>query len=280
MDYNEGKTIEDLVIQTLQKGSLLSVELIAVLKKQRIGTTNQGVYRVLRKLEQEEKITIHGKSVSLNVQWLRRMADFFSVARYEYSTAKDDTGFLGVKEKEKISYSFKNLIHLDVFLGQAFYMFSQTVPTSVPAYIYNPHEWFAYGRGESEQFLIDALIEQQRPVLITVAHSDPLDREIARTFNQGIFQYHMAQKAPFKKDNYYVTVFGPYLIEATIDERSAMEIDKLFKNTVCWNKTAKKQMGDIINRPGRNKLVISRNQKKAEKYRKILAKDFFIAKKK
>ena len=60
------KSVEEAVLNILQKGTLLGTEIVRQTSLLRTDTTKQAVYRVLRKLKKEEKIVIHGKSVSLN----------------------------------------------------------------------------------------------------------------------------------------------------------------------------------------------------------------------
>ena len=52
---NKEKSIEELVFDLLQKGSISINELIKEINRKRNSATKQGVYRVLRKLNEEEK---------------------------------------------------------------------------------------------------------------------------------------------------------------------------------------------------------------------------------
>ena len=110
----DAQSIEDLVINALKKGTKTTSELIQNIALIRANSTKQGIYRVLRKLKGEEKIVIHGKLVSLNIQWLKTMGEFYSLAEFYYSGSSGDT-FLNLKGRDKIVYSFKNLNLLDAF---------------------------------------------------------------------------------------------------------------------------------------------------------------------
>ena len=85
MEKQLKQPIEQLTLKTLQKGTISTIKLIENIFALRPKTTKQGVYRVLRKLKNEEKIVIHGKFVSLNLHWIKNMNEFFSLAQFYYS---------------------------------------------------------------------------------------------------------------------------------------------------------------------------------------------------
>ncbi|MFA4872151.1 MAG: hypothetical protein WC610_03815 [Patescibacteria group bacterium] len=279
MEKRTNQPIEQLILKTLQKGTISTIKLIENISTIRPKTTKQGVYRVLRKLKDEEKIVIHGKSVSLNLHWIKNMNEFFSLAQFYYSprVASPD-GFLNVREKDKIVYFFKNLNLLDSFWSHAFHMFAEISNPKEPIFVYNPHEWFAYARQETEQTLIKTMNEKTRQVLITVAHSNPLDRELKKKFGSDLLQYNISDKKIFDKQDYYFNIFGDCLIEVFIDQKISEQIDKFFEKTKFFDDKASEELLEIVSRSGKNKLVISRNKKKVEKYKKTLSKNFYIMK--
>jgi len=269
--------IEQLILKTLQKGTISTIKLIESISAIRLKTTKQGVYRVLRKLKDEEKIVIHGKSVSLNLHWIKNMNEFFSLAQFYYSPkVANPDGFLNVREKDKIVYFFKNLNLLDSFWSHAFHMFNEISNPKEPIFVYNPHEWFAYARQETEQTLIKTMKEKNRQVLITVAHNEPLDKELKKKFGNDLLQYNIADKKIFEKQNYYFNIFDDCLIEVFIDQKIAKQVDEFFKKTNIFDDKARKELLEIVSKNGKNKLIISRNKKKAEKYKKTLSKNFYI----
>lgn len=277
MEKHPKQPIEPLILKILQKGTISTIELIEKISALRLATTKQGVYRVLRKLKNEEKIVIHGKSVSLNLHWIKNMNEFFSLAQFYYSRkVANPDGFLNVREKDKIVYFFKNLNLLDSFWSHAFHMFNEVLNPKEPIFVYNPHEWFAYARQETEQTLIKMMKEKNRQVLITVAHNESLDKELKKKFGSDILQYNIADKKIFEKQNYYFNIFGDCLIEVFIDQKIAKQIDDFFKKTNIFDDKAREKLLEIVSKNGKNKLIISRNKNKAEKYKKTLSKNFYI----
>lgn len=273
---SRGPTIENLLLQLLQKGSLTAVELIQRIRTERLNTTKQGVYRVLRKLRGEERVVIHGKSVSLNLQWIKRMGEFFSLAQFRYSARSGPDSFLNIGAKDRIVYFFKNLNLLDAFASHVLHMLDAVVDPAEPLFVYNPHEWFAYARAEAEEMLISTFGESKRAVLVTSAYDDPLDRELKKRFRSDLLQYHITHKPIADKSNYYFVILGPYLIEILIDEAIHDAIDRFYKETAIFDEKAKAELLAIVSRPGRSKLTISKRKSRIGRYIKLLSKKFYI----
>ena len=80
----------------------------------------------------------------------------------------------------------------------------------------------------------------------------------------------------FKENNYYLNIFGDFLIEVWLDKEIADEVESLYRTATSFDEAAKEKIQKILARQGRMRLVISRNHKKATKLKRILAKDFAI----
>ncbi|NTW46410.1 MAG: hypothetical protein HGB18_05210 [Candidatus Moranbacteria bacterium] len=279
MKRTEHPTIEEQILEVLRDGSVSTTELIRHVADLRTGVTKQGVYKALRKLKEEEKVVVAGKTVSLNLEWIHDMRDFFDSAERRYASKASAMGLLGVGEREKVVYFFRSLNQLDSFWGgNAFRIFSDGMDSDEPIFVYNPHEWFFYLRPETEQSLLRSMSKRTRQVLITVTHNDPLDRKLKAEFDGERFQYHISAKRISEKDNYYFNIFGDYLIEVLIDERIAKRIDEFYKRTKVFDEAARREVSTIASEIGRHKLIITKNRRRAEKYKKTLGKDFYIMK--
>ena len=269
-------SVEGTVLGAIQKGTLLATDIVHKVSMLRPKTTKQAVYRVLRKLKKEEKIVIHGKSVSLNIQWLKTMSEFFSLAEFYYSGSTGTDSFLNIKGRDKIIYSFKNLNLLDAFGIHALHMMGMVTKKHIPIFAYNPHEWFFWARHEAEQMFVEAMHKDERRLLLVSSHSDPLDLELRKYYQGDLLQYHIIEKSLFPKENYYFVAFGDYLMEVYFDEKIIHELDEFYRKTLVWNEDAKESLQKIVLKSSKNKLVISRNRRKIDRYKKILSPYFFI----
>lgn len=272
------KGVEELVLENLQRGTLLATDIVRQASLLRPKTTKQGVYRVLRKLKKEEKVAIHGKSVSLNIQWVKSMSEFFSLAEFYYSGASGTDSFLNIRGRDKIAYSFKDMNSLDVFGVHALHMMGMVVEKQIPLFVYNPHEWFFWARREAEEIFKVAMNKDERQLFLVSSHDDPLDLELKKYYQGDLLQYHIVEQPLFIKSSYYFVIFGDYLMEVYFDEKIVEELDQFYKETKEWNKEAKENLQKIILKSSKNKLIISRNSKKIARYKKMLTPFFFIKK--
>lgn len=272
-------SIEQWLLQALQWGPRRIVGIIDELKDVRPGTTKQGVYAALRVLKKQEKVVLHRGRASLNSAWVSSMASFFSIAqKYYRDEDSGDGNFLHLQDGEKISYSFKDAVLTDAFWGHAFHLLVATEQPNTPVYLYNPHQWFLIAREKSEKELLSFVLKNKRQYLLTVGSSFPLDKHISSLFDGEQSQYYVRSASLFPKNNYYFNIIGDFIIEAWIDVDVANKVDDVYASSGAYTETIKKELEKIISSQGKTKLVISRNKRKADKYKSMLKKYFYFPK--
>lgn len=276
MNILKPASIEEYIVKTLQKQAFSGSELLAEIKKFRPRTTKQALYSALRKLTSAEIVVMHNMRISLSSIWITKMAEFFTLAKHFYTkTVTTDEGFLNLEDGDRVTYSFKNPNITDIFWGHAVDILCEITPLSEPYYIYDPHEWFMLAR-ETEAPLLKKIAMTDRQVLILVGGSTFLDKYIIKQFEGTAVQYHPTNELLFDKRNYYVNIFDDFIIEAYLDETTAKKIDDFYTTTTVWDHEQEVSLKKIIADEGKNKLVISRNRKKAEKLKKVFKKYFYI----
>lgn len=274
MDFDHPSTIEEVVLATLARNAATGAQLLEAARRIKKTLTKQALYVVLRRLLAQEVIVKHGTQYSLSNVWLGKMAEFFARAHERYGVRREGVDFLNLQDGDKISYAFKSPHEADRFWGHAFDVLSDT--TKEPIYIYNPHEWFILARQESELHLFNKLKSQKRHLWLTVGNKDPLDVYAKHFFDGTYLQYHMLEKALFEKGNYYLNIFGDFIIEAFIDPDIAQSVDEFYTKTQVFDESVIPALQALISQ-GKTKLTISRNTKKAAKLKKLLGQHFFVA---
>ena len=177
----------------------------------------------------------------------------------------------------KNSFIFFSFVEkADIFWTHAYYLMIEQLKEGEQAFLYNPHEWFMLGRSHNEKALLQATVQKNIPFLMTVAGNTPLDKYVASNFDGTKSQYNMLAKPMFKENNYYLNIFGDFLIEVWLDKEIADEVEQLYQTATSFDEDAKEKIQKILSRQGRMRLVISRNHKKATKLKKTLARDFAI----
>lgn len=276
--YNP-KTIEDYILSYLQKGSFNTSELLEKIKTIRPKTTKQGFYQSLRKLKKDEVVVIYSKRVSLSHIWINTMSEYFATAKRLHTLAGvPSEDFLQLEDGDKISYTFKSPTIADMFWGHAFGVLASRTQQDEPVYIYNPHEWFMIARHKSEKIVFNEIISSGKQLFVLIGNNDPLDKYIANEFDGIMSQYYMCTEKLFEKENYYLNIFDDFTIEAYLDEKTTSLVNQLYKETTVFTEDIREQLKQIVNHQGKTKLTISRNKRKAQKFKTVFKKYFYIKK--
>lgn len=273
--FSKDSYLDDLILERLGDGPQAIPDLIAALAQIRPSTTKQAVYKALRGLRAAELIVQTRGEAALSSVWLKKLSGFIQNAQKNYRL--DDTpsvDFLSLKNGEKITYWFKTFEATDMFWAHAFDILSDIIPPAEAIYLYNPHEWFLLARPESELFLFNRLKTIGKKLYVLAGHRDPLDVAAQQYFDGTILNYYASPEEIFPKPNYYLNIFNDYLIEVWLDPKVAAAIDAFYSCHNVLDETAKQELLEITKQKGRNKLVIYRNERKADKLRRIFKKIF------
>jgi len=276
MSLVKPKNIEENLLFLLKRGPQKCLDLVTKIKEIRPQTTKQAVYAALRMLKNEQSIVIAKGIASLNLSWLNEMTNFFASAKSSYVKNSNDGSFLALADKERIKYYFQTVEKADIFWTHAVYILVEQLKEKEPIFFYNPHEWFLLARSKNEQAFIDSFAQKNHPFLLTAGGNAPLDKHISTSFDGTKSQYNMLTKPMFKENNYYLNIFGDFLIEVWLDKEIANEVENLYQTATSFDEGANAKIQKLLARRGRMRLVISRNHKKATRLKKILARDFAI----
>lgn len=281
MVFEQNNSIESLILRALKNGPVRTTDLIVLTKKQRNGTTKQGVYRVLRGLVKREVVVISKRYVNLNALWLNEMYDFFTVAEQSYSALNllPDKVF-GLTDGDRIQYVFKTPALTDTFWIHLLLMANKAIDPSDPLFLYNPHWWFAIAREKSELELIRAVKLSKRQFLLTVPNASALDKSMSNLFDGTMAQYYLSPKSLFKQNNYYLNIIGDILIEVWLDKILSEKIHDLYVKKKTTSVDLVKEMQTVIASGGKSKMIVSRNRSRSEAKKRLLRRFFYIPKEK
>ncbi|MBI2426708.1 MAG: hypothetical protein HYV34_02580 [Candidatus Kerfeldbacteria bacterium] len=271
-------SLDDRILAHLQHGSMIILDLIATIKRERPGTTKQGVYAALRILKKEEVVVLHAGRASLNAAWLTNVHRYFTIAEHYYFQKNVGAGhFANLREGEKIQYTFTSPLVADTFWIHALFILIETTPPGAHFIAYDPHCWFFLAHAESERGFVRFARVHKRLYLVSVGARTPLDRLVAREVDGTHSQYAMLTPAPFPSTR-YINIIGDYVIDVSLEKRVADAMDAFYTRTREWTPDVGRALRHLVEERGRTKLVISRNAKKAEQLRRKFLKSFYIPK--
>lgn len=278
MTLDKPKKIDDLLIKYLGSGPVSCLELVSQINHERPNTTKQAVYSALRLLKEREQIIIIKGQASLNITWLNQISSFFEIARLNYTQGAGSIDILKLKEGEKIKYYFEDAVKADIFWTHTYYLLLEQLKPNERVYLYNPHEWFLLARKENEQKVISSTIDKGHDFLLTSGGNTRLDQFIRQYFDGKNSQYNALEKPLFSQNNYYINIFGDFILEAWLDKELSSKIEELYRTHTIWNDLVANEFNKALAMQGRMRIAISKNSVKAHKLRRKLAKDFAIPK--
>lgn len=275
MSLANPKNTEEKILSILTSGTRTTLGLLSEINKS-LPLTKQGFYKALKILQREESVVIYKKNVSLDPIWIRNNLKILKIASDNYYETPENEGLILLEDGEDATYTFSNIKNLDTFWGHAQSAFMKTTPPNEPVYSFDPHYWFYLARQERESELLKEMVEQKRQFLMTVGDNSPLDKYIKKSFNNDYLQYNFNKF--FDKNNYYVTIIDNYIIEVSLDSEISNKINQIFQNETTVNEQIKKDLENLLNKKGKNKIKITYNSKKATKLKARFKKDFYIIK--
>ena len=273
MLLTQKRSIEDLVAENLAKNPYSTgPQLVAAVNKLRENTTKQAVYTALKTLIESEVIAKVGHTYFLSRVWLGRVNDLFKQQK-ERESAQD--AIFDLKEGESIVYKFPSLLSCDTYWAHIFTVLTEWIPRDTPIMIYMPHEWFVIGRTDVEKGVFKAFEDHEKLALFTIGDTTPLDAQFKREWKSEYVQTHLSPEALFAR-NYYLHIFGDFLIEVSISEQLAEEIDDFYRTHAELSPENSSRFEQLVNKKSPVRMKISRKLKKATILRKKLLKNFYV----
>lgn len=269
MKLFNGYIEENILSLLLKEGDAHTSHLLERVNSTR-ACTRQGFYRALRKLRDDEHVVIHRSLVSVNKMWLRRLQVLVQSSVAGRSVI-GDMGKLGVGEK--LELTFKGLSAMDRLWSHLFSNIELTVPLKHPLFLFNPHNWSALLRTETDKAHEETLRERQRPSYLVIGSATELDKEVTRAMD---FRHLEFSFNPRLTQQSYIAVLGDYAIEVRLSPTSRKAIDSIFRNYKS-SLEARRAM-EKIDPKIVCKILIEKEPVKAREWSRRIARDFHIPK--
>lgn len=159
------KNIENTILELLLPGAKGITSLVeTIIHSAKVSP--QAVYKSIRKLKENETVTIYNKQVALSLVWINKQKEKFTFAEFSYKASKDILSHL-TRQESKISFHFSNYAEMDLFWAHVYDIISENLkPNRTPRYFVIPHDFFLYGRYETDSYWIEQFFDTEtRPAL-------------------------------------------------------------------------------------------------------------------
>ncbi len=265
--------LENRIIEKLSRGSIFSPDLISQISKQH-DVTEQGVYKALSFLLDNEIVTKNKKLLSLNTLWIEKLKNFTNSVSETYSI-DDFNDFLLLDDKERLTYHFKNTTKLDIHWMHIVLLMLKRFKDS-PFVIYNPHCWFMMERPHTESVFFEWINKNKRSTFFLIGGNARLDKLVKKQLSTEYVKIELDTDNKFPKDK-YVAIIGDYIIYSSYGANFNKKIDTFFSAHAELDQNTIGGFKNTLQRDSEPKIVIERNRSKAIKLSKQITKNHFVS---
>jgi hypothetical protein len=265
------KKLENDIVHSLTKGPVPTRSLIKKLAEER-RVTEQGVYKALRFLIDQEVVTKGERTIGLSAAWIERLVSFTEQVTQNYVSSELNDP-MRLKEGEKMRYSFSEYTRFDTHWLHVFLLLMKK--TGAPAFFLYPHMWFSIPRKEASSILYEWSKRNQRFLFRVNTGSTDLDKDIRKRLENEQVQISSNPSLTASVTKYSVAI-ADFLLSFDIPEQMARDIENIYEKNANID-SAQKDFKHLIQQPWKIRLTVEKNSKKALLFRRRVAKDFYIS---
>lgn len=260
--------ITESLIQALASGAVRVPALTESVSKTE-GVSVQAVYQALRKLREEETVTIHNKYASLSGSWIQKELDRFAFMANAYASSEYIEELRSGSAKKHI-FHFKTLKELDLFWSHAYILLAEQIDPSYPTYSVMPHDWFPYARESTDTYWAKRHIENKRSSRVVLTHASTLDRAVIRERQKtlgSLFEFVLNENPLKQRNTEYYNSVAEYVFKADFDPKIAERLDDFIatEKKLPLTAGARKKIDEITSMKGVFTLTIIRSPEKASR---------------
>lgn len=264
--------LQEELLCILAQGAIDGADLLAKVSL-KITTTKQGLYKALRNLLQNEIAIKEGRYYSLNKVWLARFRDFIKEAENNLGISLP---FQNSSLNARKVITFKDAEALDIYWGHLYLSLRNKFKGSI-FFFYNRHNWSIYERPHSEGYLYRSSIKEGNKVMITLGVNTLIAQKFKKDFAKNNIQITIDEKFTIPKIE-HICIIEDYFILTRYDKKTVALIDSLFNKATLFGEIEIRELHRILSSCKKPKIIITKNIKKANTWRRRLAKNFVIKK--
>lgn len=263
MLYSKEHTLEDRIVELAANAGITVKSLHSRINEER-ELSLRAVYKAANKLIDEGVLLKVGKQIIVDQEWARHVAELLGSSSIPI-----------LSNKERVVYTFISVEHLDSF-WKTIMLPLENSSSARETFFYNPHNFWAYlpARKQSEDAYYRHFLNTETYGFFTVGGDSEADREFKREYQNEHLQIDLRDIKPFRRTD-HITLVNSLIITVRLAKGISERIDKLYASGESINDILPKII-EICRKPGKIRFTIENNSTKAEKLRKILARNFYF----
>ncbi len=236
----------------------------------------QAAYLALSKLENEAVVIKNALRYSVAIHWILAISDLSRSLLEQHLQPGYINHLLPTEDKPKKTWVVTDPKHLNLFWSQLLLAVTHNSKEKV-MYDYNQNLWFQLLHKDWEATYWTAQLTQAHRAYILVTHDNYLNRNILeKDFKFPNAHTHILKRylPGLADESTYVTVFDDLLLTVKLDSKMVENITALFSIKKETVDQASGLVSRILFSKIKAKIVLEKNQKKADLFKKKFSKIF------
>lgn len=263
-------SLQEEVLKILKEGPIDGPDLLRIVSLS-MPATKQGLYKALRNLLVAEIIIKEGGFYLLNKVWLARLNDFINVSEKNLGVSLP---FSKTSLNKRQTITFKNAHALDIYWGHLYLALSETCKDK-PFFFFNHHNWSMLHRPLSETYLYQTSLKSSHKVMVTLGVNTTIAQKYKKDFSKNNIQIAIDERITVPKTD-SVCIIDNFFIVTRYDFKTMNQINMLLSATILFGEKEKKELHKILLNCKNPKIIIFKNNHKANIWKHRLAKNFVI----
>ncbi len=269
--------LEDAILEIFASHKNLTVkDLVILLKKMAKPSTEQGIYRVLRKLQKDGIIIKFKNQYNIRIPWLLEVSALMEKMEYTY-LGGDYFKELVPKGKEKYTWKFSNIFKMCNFWSEILIAVAKNSKNKI-ALNYSPHLWYVLIQREQENQFVNSYLSEMEKSFMVIGSRSPLDKYSLSLFapNNPKEQRYLASEEEYiqSKRSAYIDIIGEYIITTSFDETTTKAIEKFYEENTPESLGNSVAFHHIWMRRIKGKISVQKKKNQSTRYYKKFEKIF------
>jgi hypothetical protein len=256
-----------------KKPGITIADLHTVLKRRKVDTSLQHLYRTVGRLVEAQILLKNGKELSLNSMWLSYIQYFGDQAKEALSEAKMSDVVFPLKEGQRKSYDAHTLLEVQTIWNHTLVQLHRAQREEKYLFKFYSHAWWQVGKHALDLEFYRTIKKKGVGCYWLFGHETYLDTQ-AMTALRDVAEVRSTETPPFPEEGYCLNVYGDYVIECVFPENVAKHLGFFFHGVTSDAQFDESILDDILVQDASFKVTIWRNAKQAAALRAKIMRYF------
>jgi hypothetical protein len=256
-----------------EKPDITMAELHAALKKRKVDTSLQHLYRTVARLVEGQLLLKSGKKLSLNLMWLSYLQFFADQAKNSLAERRSKESTFPLKEGERRTYEAGTLLEVQTIWNHQLIQLHRMQREEKYLFKYYSHAWWQVGKHALDLEFYRTIKAKGVSCYWLYGHGTFLDTYAMESL-KGLADLRSAEKPPFPEEGYNLNIYGEYIFECVFPEKVANHLGLLFHGVTSLKAFDEDMLADIFAIEAPFKVTVWRNAKQAAALRAKILRHF------